>query len=1001
MFGFHFSIRRIALAVAFTGVLLVGGVANAKEKNKRAAVDLYAAGESWPSVMLGSALTGKTTPHINSDINLLISNIYKSFPVETDWFLQDCGEKSQAYFAGDNRVEIEFEIINSALAELATIHGMDLDMAMPSDDPDSTARLDKYVDLCKVRRKLRLTSVMEKADKFVFTKHYNLGGSHYAYTEGLSDAQAERSFQPGSALCILEVMGGRPRITTLIEDADGVIRDPDVSWDGKRILFSWKKSDLKDDYHLYEMDIATKVIRQLTEGLGYADYEGIYLPDGDILFNSSRCVQTVDCWWTEVSNLYKCNKDGGNIHRISFDQVHTNYPQVLSDGRVIYTRWDYNDRGQIYPQALFQMNADGTGQTEFYGNNSWFPTTIAHGRGIDGTTKVVCILTGHHSDQRGKLAILDPSKGRQEASGVQLIAPVRETAAVKVDAYGQDGVQFQYPYPLGDDEFIVTYCPLETQNRQYSAPYGIGLVTADGRRELLAYDIRVSCNQPVMLKARKKPMVRPSVVDYRKTSGTYYIQDVYIGPGLEGVERGTVKEIRVVGLDFRVAGIGSNGNRGPAGGALVSTPVAIDNGTWDVKIVHGDAKVYKDGSAFFEVPSRKPVYFQAIDEKGHAVATMRSWSTLQPGENFACIGCHESKDATPARGAVTNAMKAGPQKLTPFYGATRGFSFPKEIQPILDKHCIKCHDNRDKRPVDKIVAVDLNNAKHVLEHESLWRYTVDSPGDGWQMSNFDDSAWLTGKAGLGVVGTLGGKVNTNWESNDVWMRGSFDVPAEMVGDNFFFDVCYDEDVKIYINGVLAAKAKGVVTNYKSIAVNNDATKTIIAGKNTIAVHCRQTEGGQYIDVAVAVIESDETSDKPFSLLADENIDNDAKRRWSDSYLALTMNGKSRDIVNWINIQESPAMLKPYSAGACKSKLISMLEKNHGDVVLSTEELEKIACWIDLLVPYCGDYAEANAWNEEEIKKYERFMNKRKAMEKLDAKSINIITNEKLQLEGSP
>jgi len=731
-------------------------------------------------------------------------------------------------------VDLENRLIDSAIAELRGNYSA-WKIPKQTDSPDSTARLKLYIELCRQRRKLRLKNLLANTPKIVFTKHFNLGGSHYAYTEALSDAQNQRFYKPGGALCLMEVTDGKPKITTLLEDSDGVIRDPDVSWDGKRILFSWKKSDRGDDYHLYEMDIATKKVRQLTDGLGHADYEGIYLPDGDILFNSSRCVQIVDCWWTEVSNLYKCDKDGDNIHRISFDQVHTNYPQMLEDGRIIYTRWDYNDRGQLYPQPLFQMNPDGTGQTEYYGNNSWFPTTIAHARGIPGTKKVVSILTGHHSDQRGKLAIIDTSKGRQEASGVQLIAPVRETKAVRIDRYGQRGIQFQYPYPLNDNEFIVTYCPLETGNRQYRAPYAIGFVTADGSREILAFDNNISCNQPVPLKARKKPVIRPSVVDYTKTTGTYYVQDIYIGPGLKGIKRGTVKEIRVVALDFRAAGIGHNMNNGPAGAALVSTPVSIGNGTWDVKIVLGDATVHDDGSAFFEVPARTPVYFQALDAKGIVVQTMRSWSTLQPGENFACVGCHESKDTTPARGTITKAMKAGPQKLTPFYGPPRGFSFGKEIQPILDKHCIKCHD--------------------------------------------------------------GGE-------------------------------------------------------------NPDGKKN------------------------------------PFSLLAKIKIDKTAKRKWSEAYLNLTRNGKPDHVVNWLNVQSVPTMLEPYSVGAHKSKLISMLEKNHSDVKLSVEELEKIACWIDLLVPFCGDYTEANAWSDKDWQKHKRFMNKRKAMEKLDAKSIKSITNYK-------
>lgn len=978
-----------------TTVLLTVIVAEGAKRDKPKPLNLYSRQASWVETMHACTAKAKATQHTGADIELLIANIYKDFPMETDWFLQDSKSNGAEYFSGNEQVRLEFGLINSVLKEFSDLHGIDKDYPIPTDNPDSTARLVAYLKLCKYRRSLRLKSLSGKTSKIVFTKHYDLGGSHYAYTEGLSDAQHERHFRPGTALCLLELVEGQLKVTTLLEDSDGVIRDPDVSWDGKKILFAWKKSDRKDDYHLYEMDAATRKVRQLTDGLGHADYEGIYLPDGDILFNSTRCVQIVDCWWTEVSNLYKCDKDGKNIHRISFDQVHTNYPQVMDDGRIIYTRWDYNDRGQLYPQPLFQMNADGTGQTEFYGNNSWFPTTLAHSRGIPGTQKVVSILTGHHSHQRGKLAIIDTTKGRQEASGVQIIAPLTETKAVKVDAYGQDGEQFQYPYALSETEFIVTYCPLSTKNRQYLAPYSIGYVTADGRRELLAYDNKISCNQPVALMARKKPMVRPSLVDYTKKTGTYYVQDVYIGPGLEGIKRGTVKELRVVALDFRVAGIGSNGNRGPAGAALVSTPIAINNGSWDVKSVLGDAKVYDDGSAFFQVPARTPVYLQALDEKGYVVQSMRSWSTLQPGENFSCVGCHESKDVTPARGTITKAMKAGPQKLTPFYGKARGFSFPKEIQPILDRHCIKCHKNRNKVPFRQDMPASLKNAKYLLARQSQWRYSVDAPKDGWQARNFDDSAWKTGKAGLGTKGTPGGKVNTDWNSKNIWMRSSFNVPAEMVGQEFFFDVCHDEDVHIYINGVLAGQAQGFVTSYKSLNLSKDAAKAIVPGKNIIAVHCKQTSGGQYIDVAVTAVtgvKPVETKEKPFSLLAIGNVDNRAKRIWSDSYLALTQKGKPNEIVNWLNVQSPPAMIKPYSVGACKSKLITMLENNHNNVKLSTEELEKIACWIDLLVPYCGDYTEANAWSEKEMEKHNHFTAKRKAMEELDKKSIKNLTN---------
>ncbi|HYW78371.1 MAG TPA: hypothetical protein VE890_02305, partial [Thermoguttaceae bacterium] len=259
-----------------------------------------------------------------------------------------------------------------------------------------------YLDACDRRRAELLRPHADVLQTIVFTKHHDIGGQHYAYTEDVSDSpyRDNNPFPNTGKLCLLEMDGAYGKVRTLIDEPEGLIRDPEVSFDGKRILFAWRKSMTEDDYHLYEMTVDDGAIRQLTSGRGVADYEPAYLPNGDIIFNSSRCQQIVDCWWADVSNLFTCDGDGRFLRRISFDQVHTNYPKVLADGRVIYTRWDYNDRGQLFPQPLFQMNADGTGQTEFYGNNSWFPTTILHARGIPGSHKLLCVLSGHHTYQK-------------------------------------------------------------------------------------------------------------------------------------------------------------------------------------------------------------------------------------------------------------------------------------------------------------------------------------------------------------------------------------------------------------------------------------------------------------------------------------------------------------------------------------------------------------------------------------------------------------------------
>ena len=819
---------------------------------------LYAPQKTWVETMIAlrSAVAQRRQagePMDDATWDGLCRRLWEDF-TEMDWFMQDAPTRPSrdSVFQPSRDFAWSFDpqsaavnqraLINKVLDELgdgAAALRERLDRLVAVNTPADDARwLDLYVEACRRRRQLRLESLAKQTPQFVFTKHYTLGGSHYAYTEGQSDAQHERHFKPPAALCLARWDGTQYSVETLVDDPQGVIRDPDISFDGKRVLFAWKKSSRHDDYHLYEMELASRTVRQLTEGLGVADYEGAYLPDGDIIFNSTRCVQIVDCWWTEVSNLYRCDPSGKRIRRLTFDQVHTNFPTVTEDGRMLYTRWEYNDRGQIYTQPLLQMNPDGTGQAEFYGGNSWFPTTILHARSVPGTRKVVAIATGHHSRQTGKLILIDPARGRQENQGVQLIAPPRPTPAVKIDAYGQDGELFQYPYPISETEYLVTYHPVGWRwAGEYGPRFAIYFATIDGRRELLVRDQRLPCNQSIPVRARQAH-VRPSTVDFRRSDGVCYVQDVYAGSGLNGVERGTVKRLRVVSLAFRAAGIGENYNGGPGGGAVVSTPIAVGNGAWDPKTIIGDSEVHPDGSAVFRVPARTPVYFQLLDEQGRMVQSMRSWVTLQPGETASCVGCHEHKNTAPLHERrLSEALREPPKELEQPFGPPRGFSFLREVQPILNAKCAQCHDGSAEKPLDL-------TDREILDPRAKRRWTAayltltharpDKPHDGW--------AW----------------------------RG-------------------DPDHRL---------------------------------------------------------------------------------------------------VNWISAQSVPNMLPPYSAGSARSKLIDMMIAGHEGVTLAQEEMAKLMAWIDLGVPFCGDYREAHAWSDEEVARYEHFLSKRRRLAELEAEHLD-------------
>ncbi len=814
---------------------------------------------------------------------------YPEARLHKDWMLQDFGPEYIACFTDTDSADRERRMVERVLAELEqsprSPTGLREELAQLTNsdaggaDPRWRAL---YLRACQLRRQVRLATLRSHASRIVFTKHYFLSGVvHYAWTDHVTDEQySERNvdYRMGASVHALTIDDdGDVKMETLLEAPNGVIRDPNVSYDSNRIVFAMRHSDTDDDYHLYVLNMTTRDIRQITFGLGVSDVEPCFLPNDDIVFVSSRCIQLTDCWRQSVSNLYACDSEGRFLRRLGYDQVHTNYPQTLDDGRVIYTRWEYNDRGQIFPQPLFVMNGDGTGQAEFYGGNSWFPTSILHARGIPGTQKVIGIASGHHTTQRGKLILVDRSHGSQEAAGIEFLAPRRPAEAVRIDQFGWQGEQFQYPYAFDERSFLVTYCPEGSphpQNGPFPVPYGVYFMTEDGRRELLAYDPLIHCSQSVPLVPRSVPPAKPSQVDYTQTMGTYYVQDVYLGQAMAGVARGTVKSLRVVALEFRAADAYYNSNVGEAGCSHSRTPPSINNGSWDVKHVLGTVPVESDGSAYFQVPARTPVYFQLLDERGYTVQTMRSWSTLQPGEVQTCIGCHESKHESPAP-APAMALRGGPCRLEPFdefaaqhgtlnpitettlsngeavkalltvnapggFDIPEGFSYVREIQPILDQHCVQCH----------------------------------APGR-----------------------TIEG----------------LEVPLDLSGEilPYVYDQCPN---------------------------NGDATQ-------------------------------------------------DPRRAFTASYLHLTRFGHGDGAVNWISAQGRPTLLPPYAAGAATSRLMGFLESSHYQVQVSQTEKERIACWIDLCVPFCGSYTEANRWDPEVRATYLYFEAKRARLAEIEIDNL--------------
>ena len=784
----------------------------------------------------GVAAASEDIHRFQQALTLHPDQLEERFPIVVDWIRQDGGPEWQRIVSGETahlplivaRIIDQLDALDVATDHLRSRLEKITDQA-------SSPLWAVYLEAAERRRTVRLKDLVGKWGSVVFAEHHNFQMGFIGYTEGLSDARHQRFFAPGAVLTLLKMDGIHATVTPLVEDPHGLIRDADVSPDGERILFAWKKSDRLDDYHIYEYDLTSGETRQLTFGLGRADYEPLYLPNGDIVFASTRPEQSVPCFWTEISNLYRMDANGGFIRRLAIDQVHTIYPTLLENGRMIYTRWDYSDRGQNFPQPLFTMNQDGAAQRVYYGGNSWYPTSLLHARAIPGTGQIMAVASGHHTRQRGKLVRIDVNQGRDEGRGMSFVAPRRPAQYERVDMAMQGGEQFRYPFPLDDRQFLVSYDP---DGGSLLPPddghYGLYWMDVDGNREYLYRSDGISVSRPVTLASPFTSQPLADDTDYRAQTGEYYVHDVYAGVGLQDIARGTAKKIRVVELDYRAAGIGQSRNDGEGGISLNSSPVAVGGGTWDIKRILGDVGIEADGSARFTVPAMASIFLQVLDERGHVIQTTRSWDTVRPGEKKACRGCHAKQDANfyPHAAEDTLAWQKPPQTMQPFYGETRGFSFIKEVQPILDAKCVSCHD-----------------------------------GSNPQAPSFD--------------GTL----------------------------------------------------------------------------------------------------------RPHDTLE--------QRRWSEAYLNLTHAQKKElpdprtgkvhyffhgdpqhDVTNWIDKMSRPTEVPPYSAGAATSRLMHMLEQGHGGVNVTEEERHKFAAWLDLLVPFIGEYREANDWSDEDLAFYDYFETKR-------------------------
>ncbi|MHC4155727.1 MAG: SUMF1/EgtB/PvdO family nonheme iron enzyme [Planctomycetota bacterium] len=480
-------------------------------------------------------------------------------------------------------------------------------------------------------------------------------------------------------ICLLSPVGPEGELSTLYKPPEPrLVTDMDLHFDADKIMFSMPDND--GIWQLFEIQSDGTDLRQVSQ-TGQPDvhnFDACYLPNGKIAFTSTATFQGVPCNKAIfVGMTYLMDADGSNIRQLCFEQDHNFCPTVMNDGRILYLRWEYTDIPHVWARFLFTMNPDGTNQREYYGSGGYWPNAIFYARPIPGhPTKVVGIVTGHHVGRVGELVILDPALGRRSADGVIQRIPGygKKVEPVIMDKLTIDSWPlFLHPWPLSEKYFLVAAKPRPQDL------WGIYLVDVFDNIMLIKELEDYALLEPVPLRKAKTPPVIVDKVNTRRRDALVYIEDIYKGPGLKGVPRGTAKNLRIFTYHFAYQKIAGINHR-----------VGAD-GPWEPKRVLGTVPLEEDGSALFRVPANTPISIQPIDAEGKAVQLMRSWMTAMPGEFVSCVGCHDQQNSAPP-GRRTIAARRRPAEIRPWYGPVRGFSFRREVQPVLDKYCVTCHD---------------------------------------------------------------------------------------------------------------------------------------------------------------------------------------------------------------------------------------------------------------------------------------------------------------------
>ena len=641
------------------------------------------------------------------------------------------------------RVLAQFE---EMLARLAAL-GLDLgrerieltELRRQAQDPAATASDALFLAARQAKRRLffrdpRLASL----ECVLFAKHHPLQPSHN-YSEHMDSL-----FAPGGGICVLHVPRdasgrlnpARAEVETLFDGSAGIVRHPIADFDGQTIYFAYRPdkpavAGWQSYWHLMSVHTDGSGLRQLTEG-PFHDFDPVPLPDGGLGFMSTRCQGRYLCWEPQAYVLHRMQPDGTGLRRLSCANISEWDPAIMRDGRILWTRSEYLDKGADFGHTLWAIRPDGFHPALVFGNDT--PYCYGHGREVPGSQELVCTLISH-GDHQGPIALIDLGKGLFDTAAITSITPDTRPQYQMDRSHHET---FRDPEPVSRDHFLVSHNP----GRQ--SHWGLYVIDRFGNRELLYFDPAISSKRPSPLRARPRPPVLPATPDAvlaQQGLGQFMVQDVYEGLG-PAVARGQAKYLQVsqeLPAPLERLADGEYRSSHPSFQDFYATPIHLVNGpgqsyttrtpnalqphafrqgnaaraedgtariterngwpSYVAKAVLGTVRIADDGSVYFTAPAGKVLYFHLLDEDFNELQRMRSVVQLQPGEQRGCIGCHDARSAAPSPHAV-QALAQPAQPLVPPPWGAEPFDYERVVQPVLDANCVRCHNHQPGAQLD-------------------------------------------------------------------------------------------------------------------------------------------------------------------------------------------------------------------------------------------------------------------------------------------------------------